>query len=109
MTRFGRIIKAWARSTSPWPSTARRAFGVPNEEPSLDQDFALVVYNATNAAVPVIAPQSALISAESCTPTNGAADPGETVTMAVNLQNRGVVDATNLTATLLPGKGVMGP
>src|SRR5439155_6283974 len=28
---------------------------------------------------------------------------------AVNLQNRGVVDATNLTATLLPGKGVMGP
>jgi PKD repeat protein len=83
--------------------------GVPNEEPSLDQDFALVVYNATNAAVPVIAPQSAMISAESCTPTNGAADPGETVTMAVNLLNLGVVDATNLTATLLPGKGVMGP
>jgi len=51
--------------------------GVPNEEPVLDQDFALVIYNGTTAAVPVIAPQSALISAESCTPTNGAADPGE--------------------------------
>jgi PKD repeat protein len=83
--------------------------GVPNEEPALDQDFALVIYNATNAAVPIIAPESALISAESCAPTNGAADPGETVTMAVNLQNLGLVDATNLTATLLPGKGVMGP
>jgi PKD repeat protein len=82
--------------------------GVPNEEPSLDQDFALVIYNATNAPVPVIAPLSASISAESCTPTNGAADPGETLTLAVNLQNLGLVDATNLTATLLPGKGVMG-
>jgi PKD repeat protein len=83
--------------------------GVPNEEPELDQDFALVIYNGTTAAVPVIAPQSALISAESCTPTNGAADPGETLTLAVNLQNLGLVDATNLTATLIPGKGVMGP
>jgi PKD repeat protein len=83
--------------------------GVPNEEPVLDQDFALVIYNGTTAAVPVIAPQSALISAESCTPTNGAADPGETLTLAVNLQNLGLVDATNLTATLLSGKGVMGP
>jgi PKD repeat protein len=83
--------------------------GVPNEEPSLDQDFALVIYNATNAAVPVFAPPIALISAESCTPTNGAADPGETLTLAVNLQNVGLVDATNLTAALLPGKGVMGP
>jgi PKD repeat protein len=83
--------------------------GVPNEEPDLDQDFALVVYNGTTSDVPVIAPQSALISAESCTPTNGAADPGETLTLAVNLQNLGLVDATNLTATLLPGKGVMSP
>jgi PKD repeat protein len=83
--------------------------GVPNEEPPLDQDFALVIYNGTSAAVPVIAPQSALISAESCTPTNGAADPGETLTLAVNLQNVGLTDATNLSATLLPGKGVMGP
>ena len=83
--------------------------GVPNEEPDLDQDFALVIYNGTAATVPVIAPQSILISSESCVPTNGAADPGETLTMAVNLQNLGLVDATNLTATLLPGKGVMGP
>jgi uncharacterized repeat protein (TIGR01451 family) len=83
--------------------------GVPNDEPALDQDFALVIYNGTTAAVPVIAPQSALISAESCTPTNGAADPGETLTLAVNLQNLGLVDATNLTVTLLPGKGVIGP
>ncbi len=83
--------------------------GVPNEDPELDQDFALVIYNATTATVPVIVPQSAAISAESCTPTNGAADPGETLTLAVNLQNLGIVDATNLTATLLSGKGVMGP
>lgn len=83
--------------------------GVPNEEPALDQDFALVVYNGAAANIPVIAPQSALITAESCTPTNGAADPGETLTLAVSLQNLGLIDSTNLTATLLPGKGVMGP
>ena len=83
--------------------------GVPNEDPELDQDFALVVYNATTANVPVIVPQSAAISAESCTPTNGAPDPGETLTLGVNLQNFGPADATNLTATLLSGKGVMGP
>src|SRR5262249_12340937 len=83
--------------------------GVPNEGPDLDQDFALVIYNETPATVPVIAPQSVLISAESCIPTNAAADPGETLTVAVGLQNLGIVDATNLTATLLPGKGVMAP
>ena len=83
--------------------------GVPNEEPALDQDFALIIYNGTTATVPVIGPQSVLVSAESCTPTNGAPDPGETLALAVSLQNLGLVNATNLTATLLPGKGVMGP
>src|SRR5262249_10191685 len=35
--------------------------GVPNQAPSLDQDFALVVYNGTQVAAPVIAADSAAI------------------------------------------------
>jgi len=52
--------------------------GVPNEPPSLDQDFALAVYNAVSAPVPVLALSGSSITAENCSPTNGVIDPGET-------------------------------
>jgi PKD repeat protein len=83
--------------------------GVPNEAPDLDQDFALVVYNGTEASVPVIAPESASLSAESCAPTNSAVDPGETVSMDFSLVNAGLTDATNLVATLLSTNGITAP
>src|SRR5205085_9329462 len=36
--------------------------GVPNEAPSLDQDFALVIYNATATTVPTYTPATAAYS-----------------------------------------------
>lgn len=81
--------------------------GVPNEAPALDQDFALVIYNAQAAAGPLPVADSFRVTAENCFPTNGAADPGETVTVAFALRNLGTADTTNLVATLLPTGGVV--
>lgn len=48
------------------------------------------------------------ITAESCA-VNGAAEPGETVTLSVPLRNSGARDAANLRVRLLPGGGITGP
>ncbi|HEV2394056.1 MAG TPA: S8 family serine peptidase [Verrucomicrobiae bacterium] len=81
--------------------------GVPNNSFPLDQDFALVVYNGNSTSVPVLAPDGTTLLNESC--TNGAIDPGETVTLNFALQNLGSASTTNLVATLLPGGGVVSP
>ena len=83
--------------------------GVPNNGISLDQDFALVVYNAQPAASPVIKGVGASLLYESCPSTNGAVDPSETVTLNFSLQNTGSADTTNLTATLLASGGITSP
>ncbi|HWX19055.1 MAG TPA: Ig-like domain-containing protein, partial [Candidatus Binatia bacterium] len=57
----------------------------------------------------VISLDSSAFLAESCTPTNNALDPGETVTMLFSLRDTGLINATNLVATLLPGNGVTSP
>lgn len=46
---------------------------------------------------------------ESCSPANGAVDPGETVTLELFIRNPGLSTTTNLVATLLPMGGVTGP
>jgi hypothetical protein len=78
--------------------------GVPNQTDSPEQDFALVAYNAHGIQI-----SSATLVAESCTPTNGAIDPGETVAVNFSLVNIGQVNTTNLTATLLASGGVTSP
>ena len=83
--------------------------GVPNESPTADQDFALVVYNANEASIPILQVESTTLVAESCTPTNGAIDPGETVTVGFTLRNVGSMDTTNLLVTLLATNGVSVP
>jgi PKD repeat protein len=83
--------------------------GVPNQAPALDQDFALVVYNGTQVPAPVIGADTAVIVAESCSPTNGAPDPGETITVNFGLRNVGSANATNIVATLLATNGVISP
>ncbi|MEY4386236.1 MAG: hypothetical protein RLY20_1519 [Verrucomicrobiota bacterium] len=85
------------------------ADGVPNESPTTDQDFALVVYNASETAVPIINGNGFSVSTETCAPTNGAVDPGETVTLNFVLQNAGSAATTNLMATLLATGGVTSP
>lgn len=83
--------------------------GVPNVGGALDQDFALVVYNAEAVNQPVIASGGATIEAEGCTPVNGAIDPNETVTVSFCLQNVGTLDTANLVATLQATGGVTAP
>ena len=83
--------------------------GVPNEAPSLDQDFALVIYNAVAAPIPVITPGGYGVAAEGCFPTNGAVDPGETMTVNFGLKNVGAGDTAHLVATLLATNGVLAP
>ena len=83
--------------------------GVPNSGGSLDQDFALVIYNAVAAALPVMAPDGATVAAESCSPANGAVDPNETVTLSLAVRNFGTANTANLVGTLLATGGVGSP
>ena len=83
--------------------------GVPNNGQPLDQDFALVTYNATEAPLPVISNGAMAVTAESCSPANSAIDPGETVTVNFDLSNVGTANTTNLVATLQGTGGVTSP
>ena len=83
--------------------------GVPNDSDSLDQDFALVAYNAQEQALPVIEGVSAEITVESCPPGNGAIDPSERVTVNVTLRNVGTASTSNVVATLQPSANVIAP
>ncbi len=83
--------------------------GVPNNTNALDQDFALVIYNAVSAPEPSIVPGGTALLIETCQPTNGAVDPGETVTVNFSLQNVGSSPTTNLVATLQADTNVLSP
>ena len=63
----------------------------------------------TPTSAPVINGAGSSLTAESCSPGNGAIDPGETVSLAFALQNVGIADTTHLVATLLPAGGVLAP
>ena len=73
---------------------------MPNEAPSLDQDFALVVYNGAPAPGPVLIFDTAVVTSESCSPANAAVDPNETVTVNFGIKNTGTTNTLNLVATL---------
>ena len=83
--------------------------GVPNPNNALEQDFAVVIYNAQAADIPVISPGTAALLAETCSPVNNSVDPGETVTINFPLQNVGRTSTSNLIATLQPTGGVLAP
>ena len=57
----------------------------------------------------ILIPAGTSLLAESYSPTNGAIDPGETVTVSFALENYGGVATTNLIAKLLCGNGVSFP
>jgi hypothetical protein len=71
--------------------------------------------SATNTFTVIVNSQSALVLdstslvAEGCLPANNSVDPGETVTMQFALRNTGVVNTTNLVATLVASGGVTLP
>ena len=84
--------------------------GVPNVEPALDQDYALVIYNFDEVEMPVVMGEGSALVAESCGVTgNAAIDPDETVTVDFVLRNAGSADTTNVMATLLATGGVVSP
>ena len=64
---------------------------------------------ANPATAPVIVPTASSLIAEACSPTNGAVDPGEAVTLSFSLQNTGTAPTTNLVATLFATKGIVSP
>ncbi|MEK6799281.1 MAG: carboxypeptidase regulatory-like domain-containing protein [Planctomycetota bacterium] len=66
------------------------------------QDFALT-------PLPVMAASGSSLVAEGFSPSNGAIDPAETVTVNFTLKNIGPGDTINLMATLLPTGGVTNP
>lgn len=90
-------------------ATAINGDGVPGNGQPLDQDYALVIYNATEIQQPVIDSQSATLTVEGCVPGNGAPDPGEVVTYSFTLHNSGTAATTNLVATLQATGGVTSP
>jgi hypothetical protein len=59
--------------------------------------------------IPVLAANGAPLIAESCSPSNGAIDPGETVTVSFGIKNNGGGPTTNLVATLQATGGVTNP
>ncbi len=83
--------------------------GVPNPGHVPEQDFALVIYNGSNVPLPALSAAGLVLNTETCLPTNGAVDPGETVTMSFSLKNAGAASTSNLVATLLAGSGVTSP
>lgn len=84
--------------------------GIPNNAAPLDQDFALVVTNATQALLPVLERGvGTALTAESITPNNSAPDPNETVTFNLPITNIGTAATTNLVATLQSSGGVLSP
>ena len=83
--------------------------GVPNNAHPLDQDFAIVIYNAGANLTPVVVADSATLIIERCFPTNGVINPDETVTVDFALKNVGTANTTNLIATLQANDGVTSP
>ncbi len=81
--------------------------GVPNSGGTLDQDFALVIYNAAQANIPVINSTIA-VTAEDCA-LDGKVDPGENITISLCLNNLGTASTGNVTAGLLATGGVTSP
>ena len=77
-----------ARSSSRSRPPTSPATACPATRNPLDQDFALVAYNVTEAPLPVISGGATRITAESCSPANNAIDPGETVTVNFDLVER---------------------
>ena len=72
---------------------------------SIGSPSAAVLSIIDNDAGVIVGAGAALV-AESALPANGVIDPGETVTLLFALRNAGLVDANNVTASLVYSNGV---
>jgi uncharacterized repeat protein (TIGR01451 family) len=95
----------WPSSPSKYPAVAGydlcTGWGTPNGTNLINLLVPAPVY------APLLVSNSFTLLAESC--TNGAVDPGETVTVSFGLLNVGNVNTTNLVATLLATNGIVSP
>ncbi|MBI4470431.1 MAG: HYR domain-containing protein, partial [Acidobacteria bacterium] len=64
-------------------------------------------FQVTVRSQPVLVAAGAVVSMESCSPPNGAIDPGETVTVRFCVRNTGKTDTTHLVGTLLSTGGIV--
>jgi DNA/RNA endonuclease G (NUC1) len=72
-------------------------------------DTARSVTLTINAPTPVIVASPSTLVSESCLPTNGVIDPGESVTINFSLRNIGTGNTSNLVVTLVATNGVTSP
>ncbi len=82
--------------------------GVPNTGGALDQDFALIIANATEVLQPVLVAGTGTVLTVSCGGT-GVLEPGDDATVRLCLQNAGSLDTTDAVATLQATGGVTNP
>jgi subtilisin-like proprotein convertase family protein len=68
-----------------------------------DSNFSITTY----VPAPAVGLDNSTLLVEDCTPSNGAVDPGETVTVNIALRNVGTADTSNIVATLTAGGGVV--
>ena len=73
--------------------------GVPGNADTTDQDFALVIYNATLPTGPVLTATGNTLT-QVAGNGNGYVDPGETFSVIIPLRNDGTVNATGVSGTL---------
>jgi uncharacterized repeat protein (TIGR01451 family) len=84
--------------------------GVPGVGGALDQDYALVISNATpSGGSPVIGGGTTTLMAEGCAPANNALDPNEAATVSFCLRNVGTADTVATVGTLQATGGVTSP
>lgn len=74
--------------------------GVPGNASNLDQDFALVAYNAQVAPQAAVALSSVAFSDVQGGNGNGTVDPGETIAINTSATNSGELTATNAVGTI---------
>jgi uncharacterized repeat protein (TIGR01451 family) len=73
--------------------------GVPGNADATDQDFALLIYNGT-VSPQVWLDQSGLAVSDALGDDDGVVEPGDTITLAIGLENSGTMTAAGLSATL---------
>jgi hypothetical protein len=96
--------------------TALNASAIDIEAAGVDRDSGVGIIMAFEALTAAGATPSAVLTSagatlvsESCTPANGALDPGETVTVSFCVQNVGGANTVNLVGTLQATGGVTAP
>ena len=110
------LLKSAGSFTNAQVRTALTSSAIDIEAAGADRDTGAGIVMAFQALTAIGAtPQPVIVGAgstlvnESCPPNNGAVDPGERVTLALNVTNSGGLSTTNLVATLQSSANVIAP